>query len=113
MSKRKLSGVFANVVCVSARLGIVVALYLAAFLAALQLAAALPGPWSALGITVLLFVAGLRLSGKWPASGCRLTSLGLGYQPSGQPNPQPAAPALPRGVPARSRPALDVVLDAR
>lgn len=36
--------IFEKVVCVGARSGIIVALYLAAFLAALQLAAVLPEP---------------------------------------------------------------------
>ena len=40
MSKRKLKGVFAKVVCVGARSTIIAALYLAGFLAALQLAIA-------------------------------------------------------------------------
>jgi hypothetical protein len=54
-----------GVVCVGARSGIVAALYLAAFLAALELAAVLPEPWSAVGIMALLLVVGLRLSGRW------------------------------------------------
>jgi len=106
MSKRKPRRVFAKVVCVGARSGIVVALYLAAFLAALQLAAVLPEPWSAVGIAALLLVAGLRLSGRWPGREFRLESVGLGYQPDRQPTLQPAAPAPPRGVPVRSAPAL-------
>jgi hypothetical protein len=113
MSKRKPREVFAKVVCVGARSGIIVALYLAAFLAALQLAAFLPEPWSAVGITVLLLVVGLSLFGRWPGYRFRLESVGLGYQPDGPTSPLPAAPVLPRGVPARSRPALDVVLDSR
>ncbi len=113
MSKPKLRGMFAKVVCVGARSGIIVALYLAAFLAALQLAAVLPEPWSAVGITALVLVAGLALRGKWPGREFHLESVGLGYQPDGKPNPQPAAPVPPRGVPARSRPALNVVLDSR
>jgi len=108
MSKRKHSSVFA-VVCVGARSGIIVALYFAAFLATLQLAAFLPVPWSAVGITVLLLVTGLRLSGRWPGREFRLESVGLGYQPDGQPNLPPAAPVSPRGVPARSRPVLSTV----
>lgn len=108
MSKWKPKEVFAKVVCVGARSGIIVALYLAAFLAALQLAAFLPEPWSAVGITALVLVAGLALRGKWPGREFRLESVGLGYQPDGKPNPQPAAPVPPRGVPARSLPALDV-----
>ena len=113
MSKWKPKEVFAKVVCVGARSGIVAALYLAAFLAALGLAAVLPEPWSAVGITGLLLVAGLSLFGRWPGRGFRLESVGLGYQPDGKPNPQPAAPVPPRGVPTRSRPALDVVLNSR
>lgn len=113
MSKRKLRGVLAKVVCVGARSAIVIALYLLAFLAALQLAAALPEPWSALGIAALLLVMGLRLSGRWPAREFRLESVGLGYQPTGQEAPQPAAPASPGSVPAPSRPALEPVLDSR
>jgi hypothetical protein len=115
MSNRKRREVFAKVVCVGARSGIIVALYLAAFLAALQLAAVLPEPWSGVGIAALVLVIGLRLSGRWPGREFRLESVGLGYQPSGQPNPNPlpAAPVSPSGFPARSRPALDVVLDSR
>jgi len=113
MSKRKPRGLFAKVVCVGARSGIIAALYLGAFLAALQLAAVLPEPWSAVGITVLLMVVGLRFSGKWPGRRFRLESVGLGYQPDGPTNPLPAAPVPPRGVPARSKAALDVVLDSR
>jgi hypothetical protein len=113
MLKRKLKGVFAMVVCVGARSGIIVALYLAAFLSALLLAAVLPEPWSAVGITALVVVAGLALRGKWPGREFRLESVGLGYQPDGQPNPQPAALALPTDAPARSRPAFDAVLDSR
>jgi hypothetical protein len=113
MSKQKPREVFAKVVCERARSVIVAALCLAGFLAALQLAALLPEPWSAVGITTLLLVTGLPLLGKWPGHGFRLESLGLGHQPDGQPNPQPVAPVSPRGVPARSRPALDVVLDSR
>jgi hypothetical protein len=90
MSKRKPNEVFAKVVCVGARSGIVVALYLAAFLAALQLAAVLPEPWSAVGIAALLLVAGLRLSGRWPGREFRLESVGLGYQPDRRPALQPA-----------------------
>ncbi len=112
MSKRKPS-LFARVLCVSARSGIVAALYLAAFLSALGLAAVLPESWSAVGITALVLVAGLAFRGKWPGREFRLESVGLGYQPDGKPNPQPAAPALPKDVPARSRPALDAVLDSR
>jgi len=113
MFKRTLRGIFAKVVCVGARSGIIVALYLAAFLGALLLAAILPEPWSAVGITALVLVAGLALRGKWPGREFRLESVGLGYQPDGKPNPQPAAPVLPKGVPARSRPALDAVLNSR
>jgi hypothetical protein len=113
MSRSKLKGVFAKVVCVTARSGIIVALYLVVFLGALQLAAVLPEPWSAAAITALVLVAGLAVRGKWPGRESRLESVGLGYQPAGKPNPQPAAPALPTDVPARSRPALDVVLDSR
>jgi hypothetical protein len=111
MSKLKPKEVFAKVVCVGARSGIIVALYLAAFLAALQLAAVLPEPWSAVGITALVLITGLSLRGKWPARRFRLESVGLGYQPDGQPTRQPAAPRSPSGVPARSRPAF--VLDSR
>jgi hypothetical protein len=113
MAKRKPRGVFAKVVCVGARSGIVAALYLAAFLAALQPAAALPEPWSAVGIMVLLLVTGSRLSGRWPGPEFRLQSVELGYQLDGKPNPPSAAPALPKGVPTRSRPAFDAVLDSR
>lgn len=102
-----------GVVCVSARSGIIVALYLAAFLAAFQLAAVLPEPWSAMGITALLLVAGLRLSGRWPGREFRLESVGLGYQPDGPAKPQPAAPASPNAVSTRSRPALEPMPDAR
>jgi hypothetical protein len=79
MSKRKPS-VFARVLCVSARSGIIVALYLAAFLGALLLAAVLPEPWSAVGITALVLVAGLALRGKWPGRELRLESVGLGFE---------------------------------
>jgi hypothetical protein len=113
MFNRTLRGIFAKVVCVGARSGIIVALYFAAFLSALGLAAVLPEPWSAVGITALVLVVGLALRGKWPGREFRLESVGLGYQPDGKPNPQPAAPALPTDVPARSRPALDAVLDSR
>jgi hypothetical protein len=114
MSKRKLKGVFAKVVCAGARSGIVAALYLAAFLAALQLAAVLPEPWSAVGITALLLVVGLSLFGRWPGHRFRLESVGLGYQPDGQArNPQAAAPVSPRGVLLRSRPVLGVILGCR
>ena len=113
MSKWKPKVVFAKVVCVGARSGIVAALYLAAFLAALQLAAVLPEPLSAVGIAALLLVAGLRLSGRWPGREFRLESVGLGYQPDGPTNPLPAAPVSPSGFPAQSRPALDAVLDSR
>jgi hypothetical protein len=113
MSKWKPKEEFAKVVCVGARSGIVATLYLAAFLAALELAAFLPEPWSAVGITTLLLVVALSLLGRWPGHRFRLESVGLGYQPDRQPTLQPAAPIPPRGVPARSRPALDVVLDSR
>ena len=113
MSKRKPNGVFAKVFCVGARSGIVLALYLVVFLGALQLAAVLPEPWSAVGITALVLVVGLALRGKWPGRKFRLESVGLGYQPDGKPNPQPVAPAAPGGVPARSRPVLDAVLESR
>jgi hypothetical protein len=106
MFKRTLGGIFAKVVCVGARSGIVVALYLAAFLGALLLAAVLPEPWSAVGITALVLVAGLALRGKWPGREFRLESVGLGYQPDARANPQPVAPALPKGMPARPTPAL-------
>lgn len=112
MSKRKPNGVFAKVFCVSARSGIIVALYLAAFLGALLLAAVLPEPWSAVGITALVLVAGLALRGKWPGRAFRLESVGLGYQPDGRgnTNAEPAAPASPRDVPVCSRPVLGAVL---
>jgi hypothetical protein len=113
MSNWKPKEVFAKVVCVGARSGIIAALYLAAFLAALQLAAVLPEPWSAVGITALVLITGLSLRGKWPARRFRLQSVGLGYQPDGQPNPQPVAPVSPKGVAARSKPALDAILDSR
>src|SRR5258708_4948880 len=96
MAKRKPRKVLA-VVGVGARSGIIVALYLAAFLAALQLAAALPEPWSALGIAALFLVAGSRLLGRWPEREFRLESVGLGYQPDGQPTRQPAVPRSPSG----------------
>ena len=111
MLKRKLKEVFARVVCVGARSAIIAALYLAGFLAALQLAAFLPEPWSAVGITALLLVTGLRLAGRWPGREFRLESIGLGYQPDGQASLQAAAPISPRDVPVRSSPALDVVRD--
>jgi hypothetical protein len=66
MLKRKLKGVFAMVVCVGARSAIIAALYLAGFLAALQLAVLLPEPWSAVGIAALLVVTALSFLGKWP-----------------------------------------------
>jgi hypothetical protein len=90
MSKWKAKEVFAKVVCVGARSGIVAALYLAAFLAALQLAAVLPEPWSAVGITALLLVTVLPLLGRWPRREFRLESIGLGYEPDEQANLQPA-----------------------
>jgi|SRR5215475_8801901 len=99
-------------VCLVARSGIIAALYLAAFLAALQLAAVLPEPWSATAVTALILVAALALRGKWPGRELRLESVGLGYQPKGKPNPQPAMRALPDGMPARSRPALNVVSES-
>jgi len=113
MSRSKLKGVFAKVVCVTARSGIIVALYLAAFLGALLLAAVLPEPWSAVGITALVLVAGLALRGKWPGREFRLESVGLGYQPDARANPQAAAPVSPRGVQARPRPIPGVLLDSR
>lgn len=106
MAKHKHSSVFARVLCVSVRSGVIVALYCATFLGALGLGAVLPEPWSAVGIAALLLVAGLRLSGRWPGREFRLESVGLGYQPDARPDPQPVAPAPSRGVPARSRPAL-------
>lgn len=106
MTKQKHSSVFARVVCVSVRSGMIVALYLAAFLAALQLAAVLPEPWSAVGITSLVLITGLSVRGKWPGRRVRLESVGLGYHPDGQPNPHPVAPVSPKGVSARSRPVL-------
>jgi hypothetical protein len=96
MSKQKRSNVFVKVVCVGARSGIIAALYLAAFLATLELAAALPEPWSAVGITVLLLVTGLRLSGTWPGRKFHLESVGLGYQPDGPANLRPATPVSPK-----------------
>jgi hypothetical protein len=105
MTKRKPWQVF-SVVCMGVRSGIIVALYLAAFLAALQLAAILPEPWSAVGITVLLLVVGLSLFGRWPGHRFRLESVGLGYQLNRPANPLPTAPATPKGIPERSRPAL-------
>jgi hypothetical protein len=113
MSRSKLKGVFAKVVCVTARSGIIVALYLVVFLGALQLAAVLPEPWSAAAITALVLVAGLAFRGKWPGRESRLESVGLGYQPNGPTNPLPAVPESPTGVPVRSRPALEPVLGAR
>jgi len=98
MSKSELRSMFAKVVCVGARSGIIVALYLVVFLGALGLAAVLPEPWSAVGIAALVLVAGLALRGKWPGREFRLESVGLGYQPDRKPNPQPAAPASPRGT---------------
>jgi hypothetical protein len=80
MSKRKPRGVFAKMLCVGARSGIVLALYLATFLAALQLAAFLPEPWTAVAITALILVVGLALLGRWPGHQFRLESVGLGYQ---------------------------------
>jgi hypothetical protein len=109
MSKRNVRGMFAQVFCVGVRSGIIVALYLAAFLGALVLPAVLPEPWSAVGITSLVLVAGLAFRGKWPGREFRLESVGLGYQPDGKPNPLPIAPAVPSGVPARSRPALEAL----
>lgn len=113
MWKRKLKGVFTKVVSVGARSGIISALYLAAFLAALQLAAVLPEPWSAVGITALVLVTGLRLSGKWPGHKFRLESVGLGYQPDGPTTPQAAVPASPSGVPERFRSTSGVALGIR
>jgi hypothetical protein len=116
-------------VCLVARSGIIVALYLAAFLGALQLAAVLPEPWSAVGITALLLVAGLALRGKWSGRKFRLESVGLGYQPDGQagaPGAEfapgafdfsqpkldrtPCLPAALKGYPPPSKP-LKVILD--
>jgi hypothetical protein len=113
MSERKPRGMVAKVVCVGARSGIVAALYLAAFLAALGLAAVLPEPWSAAGVTALVLVAGLALRGRWPGREFRLESVGLGYQPDARANPQAAAPVSPRGVQARPRPIPGVLLDSR
>lgn len=102
MSKWKPRAAFAKVFCVGARSLVIVALYLAAFLAALQLATILPEPWSTLGITALVLVTGLSLRGKWSARRFRLESVGLGYQPDGQPNPQRANLAGNRGNRAES-----------
>lgn len=113
MVKRKPNGVFAKAVCLGARSGIIAALYLVAFLAALELAAVLPEPWSAAGITTLVLVTGLRLSGRWPVRRFRLESVGLGYQPDGPANPLPAALGSPVVTPKRSRPALEAALDSR
>ncbi len=106
MLKRKLKEVFAMVVCVGARSAIIAALYLAGFLAALQLAVLLPEPWSAVGIAALLVVTALSFLGKWPGREFRLESVGLGYQPDGQANLPAAAPVSPRGIPVRSRRSL-------
>jgi hypothetical protein len=113
MSKQKPREVFAKVVCERACSVILAALCLAGFLAALQVAAFLPEPWSAMGITTLLIVTGLSIFGNWPERGFHLESVGLGYQPHGQANLQAAAPVSPRGVPVRSLPALGVTLDCR
>jgi len=113
MSKWKPKEVFARVVCVHAQSVIAAALYLIAFLGALQLAAFLPEPWSAVGMTALLLLTGLPFLAKWPGHRFRLESVGLGYQPDGQANLQAAAPVSPRGVPVRSRPVLGVILDCR
>ncbi len=109
MLKRKLKEVFARVVCVGARSAIIAALYLAGFLAALQLAAFLPEPWSAVGIAALLVVTALSFLGRWPRHGFHLESVGLGYQPDGQANLHPVAPISPSGVPARARPTLSTL----
>lgn len=106
----KLRGVFAKVFCVGARSLIIVALYVVSFLAALELAAILPQPWFAMGITALVLVAGLALRGKWPERAFHLESLGLGYQPDGQSNPQPAAPVSPGIAPARSKLVLSATM---
>jgi hypothetical protein len=106
MSKRKPNGVFAKMFCVGARSGIIVALYLAAFLGALLLAAVQPEPWSAVGITALVLVVGLALRGRWPGREFRLESVGLGYQPDGPTNPLPGTPIPPGGVLARSTPVV-------
>ncbi len=113
MSKRKSREVFDTVVCARACSVIAAALCVAGLLAALQLAAFLPEPWSAVGITTLLLVTGLPVMGRWPGHGFRLESLGLGYQPDGQANLQAATPISPTGIPARSRPALGIILDCR
>jgi hypothetical protein len=84
MSNRNHQGL-SRVVCVIARFGIIAALYVVAFLAPLQLAAALPGPWPAVGVTALVLVATLAACRKLPGRGFRLESLGLGYQPGGAP----------------------------
>lgn len=112
MAKREQGGILAKAVCVGARSGIIVALYLTAFLSALGLAAVLPEFWSAVGITALLLVVGLRLSQKWPRRAFRLESVELGYQPDRQPNPQlAAARGVPAPIPASFRRALGLLLN--
>ena len=113
MSNQKAREMFAKAVCMGARSGIVAAWYLAAFLAILGMAAMLPDHWSPVGITALLLVTGLPLLGKWPGRGFRLESVGLGYQPDGQPNLQPAVPIAPKDVSVRSKPILGVILGCR
>lgn len=85
MSKSKLRSMFAKVVCVTARSGIIVALYLAAFLGAFGLAAVLPEPWSAVGVTGLLLVVGLALLGRWPAANPAWSPLGLATSQADRP----------------------------
>jgi len=92
MANRKRRQAF-SVVCAGARSVIAAALCLAGFLASLQLAALLPEPWSAMGITTLLLFTGLPLLGRWPAREFRLESVGLGYQPDRPAYPLPTVPA--------------------
>src|SRR5690348_777478 len=87
-----------NAVCLSVRSGIVPVLYFSVFLAAFELAAILPQPWSAVGIAFLLSVAGSSFCGKWPARHSRLESLGLGYQPHDRRTKHPANTPLSPGA---------------
>ena len=106
---------FAKVVCANAPFVIAVAVCLMGLSSVLVLAAVLPGLWSLAAFATVLLAVGVPLLRRWRGRAVVLESLRLGVSGADEEpvNGSVKPASAPTGAPARTRPALETVLNFR